>query len=187
MIRWTSRANLRNWAASLHHERRSGGCRNSGRRQRLRKVTKTGLIPAFPTCAYNGGVAGQRRDVDAHPSFTWPAAGAWKDGSDGRRSRRPGTTARGEALSNGVDPSAALSGSRPNARLRHNGAQRESQSADRDRNRRARVPKQQPAAVARPPFHRLPSRHLRPVAPSQGSLRGADGACLRPGTDQHGS
>jgi hypothetical protein len=28
-------------------------------------------------------VAGLRRDVDAHPSFTWPATGAWKDGPDG--------------------------------------------------------------------------------------------------------
>jgi len=50
------------------------------------------LIPGAAERAYNGRVAGLRRDVDAHPSFTGQATGAWKDGSDGHRSRRPGLT-----------------------------------------------------------------------------------------------
>jgi hypothetical protein len=100
------------WVPAFLRERPGG----HSRRRHDGELTRGVLIPAPPTCAYNARVAGQRRDVDAHPSFTWPATGAWKEGLDGPRSRRPGTTACGKA------PAMAwrrrpLNGSRPNARL----------------------------------------------------------------------
>src|SRR5215207_5026371 len=65
----------------------------SPRNQNLTRI----LIPALLGRAHDCLVARLRRDVDAHPSFTGLATGAWKDGSDGRRSRRPGLTGNGEA------------------------------------------------------------------------------------------
>jgi hypothetical protein len=40
--------------------------------------TASALIPAPAVHAYNAHAACLRRDVDAHPSFTGQAAGAWK-------------------------------------------------------------------------------------------------------------
>jgi hypothetical protein len=74
--------------------------------------------------------------------------------------------ANGRSASNGGKAVGRCNGSRPNARLQQwSGAA--SQSADRDRNRRTRVPKGGPYGGASPRFG-LPIRHPRPVAPPGG-------------------
>ena len=85
----------KSWPRVLSPDGERGARRRarSPRHQNLARI----LIPALLGRAHNCVVARLRRDVDAHPSFTWRRPAPGRTARMARRSRRPGLTGSGEA------------------------------------------------------------------------------------------